>query len=110
MLPQSTDDWALGLHSCSALSSQPQGHSTQKKKLFATFPLTNHIPAPMGTAPHGSTTVALPWYYRGNEAKGRQSADCRHRGKKEPVGILGNVTSYYFAAVYGVRTNSAGVR
>src|ERR1039458_2559072 len=44
MLPQSTDDWALGLHSCRALSSQPQGHSTQKKSFFATFPLTNHIP------------------------------------------------------------------
>jgi hypothetical protein len=46
MLPQSTDDWALGLHSSRALSSQPQGHSTQKKSFFATFPLTNHIPAP----------------------------------------------------------------
>ena len=45
MLPQSTDDWALGLHSCRALSSQPQVHSTQKKSFFATFPLTNHIPA-----------------------------------------------------------------
>ena len=50
MLPQSTDDWALRLHSCRALSSQPQGHSTQKKSFFATFPLTNHIPVLCGIA------------------------------------------------------------
>src|ERR1019366_4595033 len=55
MLPQSTDDWALGLHSCRAVSSQPHGHSTQKKSFFATFPLTNHIPVFRG--PKGSFNV-----------------------------------------------------
>jgi hypothetical protein len=37
------------LHSCRALSSQPQFYSTRKKSFFATFPLTNHIPAIWGT-------------------------------------------------------------
>ena len=43
MLAQSTDDWALGLHSCRDLSSQPQVHATQKTRFLATFSLTNHI-------------------------------------------------------------------
>src|SRR5260370_17612163 len=45
---QSTDGWALRLHSCRALSSQPQVHDTPLKKLFTTFPLTNHIPVIRG--------------------------------------------------------------
>src|SRR5258705_2320505 len=44
MLPHSTDGWALRLHSCRALSSQPQVYPTPKGENFEAFPLTNHIP------------------------------------------------------------------
>ena len=44
MHPLSTDGWALRLHSCRALSSQPQTHPTPNRQNLATFPLTTHIP------------------------------------------------------------------
>jgi hypothetical protein len=45
MHPPSTDGWALRLHSCRALSSQPHIYPASKEEeLFEVFPLTNHIP------------------------------------------------------------------
>ena len=44
MQPQSTDGWALGLHSCRALSSQPHQQCTHKARTSENFLLTNHIP------------------------------------------------------------------
>src|SRR5258708_30100944 len=32
--PQSTDDWALRLHSCRALSSQPQNYYKTRNQIF----------------------------------------------------------------------------
>ncbi len=49
MHPQSTDDWALRLHSCRALSSQPQNQLKTKMKNLKIYPLTNHIPVVRGS-------------------------------------------------------------
>src|SRR5205823_831286 len=49
MHPQSTDGWALRLHSCRALSSQLQAYLTRKGQIFEVFPLTNHIPVFRGS-------------------------------------------------------------
>src|ERR1035438_31637 len=44
MHPHSRDGWALRLHSCRALSSQPQTQPTPNRENLTTFPLTTHIP------------------------------------------------------------------
>jgi len=51
MHPQSTDGRTLRLHSCRALSSQPQGYFTPPNQSFQAFPLTNHIPVPSVAKP-----------------------------------------------------------
>jgi hypothetical protein len=44
MHPHSTDNWALRLHSCRALSSQLWVHPTPGEYTVNAFPLTIHIP------------------------------------------------------------------
>src|SRR5271165_4828135 len=51
MHPQSTDDWALRLHSCRALSSQPQDQLKTKMKKLKICPLTKQIPDYAGLTP-----------------------------------------------------------
>jgi hypothetical protein len=51
MHPQSTDGGALRLHSCRALSSQPQDQLKTKMKTLKIYPLTNHIPVSRGEPP-----------------------------------------------------------
>jgi hypothetical protein len=59
MHPQSTDGWALRLHSCRALSSQPQDQLKTKMKNLKIYPLTNHIPVFRGSKTFFKTQILL---------------------------------------------------
>jgi len=57
---QSTAGWALRLHSCRALSSQPHVHNTAVRELSQILPLTNHIPVFRGQSLLPSSAALLP--------------------------------------------------